>query len=52
VACTTCHSSTYTSYTCYGCHEHQPGPIQTKHIEENVAQEKLADCAACHPDGK
>jgi hypothetical protein len=52
VACTTCHVSTYTSYTCYGCHEHQPDPIQAKHIEKNVALEDLPDCASCHPDGK
>jgi hypothetical protein len=52
VACTTCHVNTYTSYTCYGCHEHQPGPIQEKHIEENVALEDLPDCASCHPDGE
>ena len=52
VACTTCHVSTYITYTCYGCHEHQPAPIQAKHNEENIAQEKLTDCAACHPEGK
>jgi hypothetical protein len=51
-ACTTCHVETYISYTCYGCHEHQLGPIRQKHIEENVALEDLANCVSCHADGE
>jgi hypothetical protein len=52
VACETCHVERYTSYTCYGCHEHQPGEILSEHLEEGISQTELADCMACHPDGR
>src|SRR3546814_3316281 len=36
-ACTTCHlNNNYKQYTCYGCHEHQPTKIITKHREEGI----------------
>lgn len=45
--CSTCHPSSLLSYTCYGCHEHDPAKMQQKH--EGVSN--LADCARCHPNG-
>jgi hypothetical protein len=52
VACETCHVDRYTEYTCYGCHEHQPGEIISEHREEGISEAELADCMACHPDGR
>jgi hypothetical protein len=52
-ACLTCHTtSSYTQYTCYGCHDHQPIPIAASHIRITIDKDKLADCVACHLDGK
>jgi hypothetical protein len=46
-ACTTCHIGGNTSgYTCFGCHEHQPDQIRTKHAEEGIRN--IGNCAACH----
>lgn len=51
VACETCHVASYVEYTCYGCHDHQPGEIQSEHQEEGVSSIELVDCVACHPNG-
>jgi len=51
IACETCHTDRYTAYTCYGCHEHQPGEILSKHREEGISQAELVGCVACHPTG-
>ncbi len=51
VACETCHVASYVEYTCYGCHEHQPGEIQSEHQEEGISPIELVDCVACHPNG-
>lgn len=46
--CLKCHSdNNYSAYTCYGCHEHSPGKIEEKHLEEGIRN--YQDCAACHP---
>jgi len=52
VACETCHVERYTEYTCYGCHDHEPGKILSEHLEEGISQAELTDCMACHPDGR
>jgi len=44
-ACTTCHSDSFSGYTCYNCHDQ--GRTQRQH--ENISD--LSDCAACHPTG-
>ena len=49
IGCATCHAQTYVEYTCYGCHEHQPGQIRSEHLGEEIV--KLEDCVACHPTG-
>jgi hypothetical protein len=51
VACEVCHNTRYTEYTCYGCHEHQPGEILEEHLDEGISQAELVDCIACHPNG-
>jgi hypothetical protein len=52
IACATCHTQSYVTYTCYGCHEHEPTKIQEKHAEEGITGERLLECTACHPTGE
>jgi len=47
--CETCHAETYVTYDCYGCHDHQPAPLQATHSQEGIAE--LEPCADCHPTG-
>ena len=49
VSCATCHPSNFTTYTCYGCHEHNQFEVQAKHLEEGIRD--FQDCMACHPTG-
>lgn len=50
VDCKTCHSTSYVTYDCYGCHEdHQPDEMQTAHLAEKI--QAFEDCARCHPTG-
>ena len=47
VSCATCHTANdYSKYTCYGCHEHQPARIRSKHLEEGIRD--FENCVACH----
>lgn len=50
--CATCHPSTYTQYTCYNCHEHNPSETERQHREEGIGQQQLPNCAQCHPTGR
>lgn len=52
VACETCHAATYTEYTCYGCHEHDPDSTERVHLAENISRDALPACADCHPTGR
>jgi len=52
VACRSCHPDKFTQYTCYGCHEHQPGEIQAEHLEEGISAAELPECTHCHPTGQ
>jgi hypothetical protein len=47
--CQTCHPLSLSSYTCFGCHEHTPAGIQSKHEGRTIVQ--LADCVRCHAGG-
>jgi hypothetical protein len=47
--CRTCHAGALASYTCYGCHEHNPAEMQEEHAEEGISD--IANCARCHPTG-
>jgi hypothetical protein len=47
VACATCHvGSDYRTFTCYGCHEHQPERIRADHAEEGIGN--IENCVRCH----
>ena len=46
-SCVTCHVGNDNSrYTCYGCHEHTPSNIRSKHEEEGIND--LKNCVRCH----
>jgi hypothetical protein len=49
-SCQTCHPDRLATYTCYGCHEHDPTRIQAEHREEGITD--LQDCVRCHPTGR
>jgi hypothetical protein len=51
VTCEVCHTTRYTEYTCYGCHEHQPGEILEKHQDDGITGSRFEDCMTCHPNG-
>jgi len=50
VSCATCHPSSYSTYTCYGCHEHNEAEIRSKHLEEGI--NNFQNCIECHADGR
>lgn len=50
IACTTCHTESYVTYTCYNCHEHDEVEVRQKHVEEGIFD--FADCMECHADGE
>lgn len=48
--CSTCHpGNDYSTYTCYGCHEHNESNIRSEHQEEGIVN--FSDCASCHHSG-
>ncbi|MBL8797614.1 MAG: hypothetical protein JNM56_27185 [Planctomycetia bacterium] len=53
-ACVTCHvESDYRTYTCYGCHRHDPIKTASQHLKKGFATEaNLQRCAECHPNGR
>ena len=50
VACQVCHPDNYLTYTCAGCHEHEPA--QTERLHRDQGLQEIADCARCHPGGE
>jgi hypothetical protein len=51
-ACGTCHAEApnFQTYTCYGCHAHQPAAMARKHPRLTAVQ--LQACATCHRGGR
>jgi len=49
-SCRTCHPNAVSEYTCYDCHEHNQGKIESKHREEGIRD--FNDCVRCHPTGR
>lgn len=51
-ACSVCHKdeTNLSTYTCYGCHEHQPAKIERIHSRRRVAN--LDKCVECHDLGR
>ncbi len=52
IPCGTCHENTYTAYTCFNCHAHDPNETRSEHDEVNLAGQALENCAACHANGQ
>jgi len=50
IECGVCHPNTYTAYTCYGCHEHNPAKVERKHLKEGIRD--FQKCVECHPTGR
>lgn len=50
IPCQTCHTTSYTAYTCAGCHEHEPERVRAQHPE--IDDDALTGCASCHPTGE
>ena len=48
--CATCHPNGLTTYTCYGCHEHNPSKIAEEHRKEGISD--FENCVECHADGR
>jgi hypothetical protein len=48
--CATCHPASFTTYTCYGCHEHREGEVREKHLDEGIGT--FQNCMECHPTGE
>ncbi len=49
LACETCHTETYQTHTCYGCHDHTPEQMEEVHLAENITD--YENCQECHPTG-
>jgi len=48
--CNTCHTkNNYSSFTCYGCHEHSESKIIAEHNEEGIYN--ISNCTSCHKSG-
>jgi hypothetical protein len=52
IACAVCHptANSFTTYTCYGCHEHSRERMVRRHARRRI--ENLDKCADCHPTGR
>jgi hypothetical protein len=50
VTCQVCHLDDYLTYSCAGCHEHEPGQTERQHREAGL--QEITDCARCHPRGQ
>jgi len=45
--CSNCHvDGNYSTYTCYGCHEHSQSEVDRKHIRMGL--KNYTNCTACH----
>ena len=54
VACATCHPDGTKTYTCFGCHAHEPQAMLRLHRREGRAGgglDSIRDCVRCHRNG-
>ncbi len=50
VKCSTCHNNNnFTTYSCYGCHDHSESNIREEHTEEGISD--FSNCISCHKSG-
>ena len=50
--CATCHPASFTTYTCYGCHEHEEAEVIERHLDKEVNNFQNQNCMECHPAGE
>jgi len=50
IACATCHTQSYATYTCTACHAQ--GEMEEHHAEKGITGEQLLACTQCHPTGR
>lgn len=50
ILCATCHTTTFTTYTCDNCHD--PAEMIEEHQEEGITPAELTNCIECHPTGE
>lgn len=51
VTCAICLTNNdYNKYTCYGCHEHTPQKIRSKHLKEGIKE--FENCVECHRNAR
>ena len=48
--CATCHPAGFTTYTCYGCHEHEEAEVIERHLDKEIPN--FQNCMECHPTGQ
>jgi hypothetical protein len=48
--CATCHQAGFTTYTCYGCHEHEEADVIERHLDKEIPN--FQNCMECHPTGE
>jgi hypothetical protein len=49
--CATCHTKNdFSTYTCFSCHEHEPGRVRVQHLEEGIRN--IDNCVSCHRKGE
>ena len=48
--CATCHPAGFTTYTCYGCHEHEEAEVVERHLDKEIPN--FQNCMECHPTGE
>jgi hypothetical protein len=48
--CATCHPASFTTYTCYGCHEHEEAEVIERHLDKEIPN--FQNCMECHPTGE
>ena len=49
VECSTCHKARdFSTFTCYGCHEHTPANVRAEHEKEGIRD--FENCVECHRD--
>lgn len=48
--CATCHPAGFTTYTCYGCHEHTEAEVRERHLDKEILT--FQNCMECHPTGQ
>jgi hypothetical protein len=50
--CETCHQENYSTYTCFGCHEHEQAELEVSHLSQGIPGDEFPLCMECHIAGE